>query len=259
MQTVTVKNITVGGGKTAICAPLMGRTADELRAELAMAVTQKPDMLEWRADYFEHACDAAACVAVLQLFRNEMPEMPVLFTLRAAAEGGAQDIPRTVARQVYSAVCSAGLVDIVDIERANHHGFLRDVMDGARQAGVKVILSAHNFNETPAPNILVKMLLDAQELEPDFVKIAVMPNAPEDVLSLLFALETFTRGQALVPAIAIAMGNMGIITRAAGGLFGSAVTYASLGENAATAPGQINVAALRSAMRLLTRDSVLEA
>jgi len=257
MQTVTIKNITLGGGKTAICAPVMGRTADDIREALLLAAGQRPDMLEWRADYFEHAQDAAVCVEVLRIFRAELPDMPVLFTLRTAAEGGAQDIPRDVAVQVYGAACRSGLVDLIDTERTNDADFLHTVMEEARCNGVKVVLSRHHFDTTPARDDIVQALCNAQALAPDFVKIAVMPTDAADVLTLLSALNEFTRMAGGVPAIAIAMGAMGVVTRAAGGLFGSTVTYASLSDAAATAPGQINVSTLRETMRILAGDCLL--
>ena len=255
MRTIPVKNITLGGGKTAICAPLAGRTAEALRAETALAAAQKPDMLEWRADYFEHARDASACEAVLRGMHETLPDMPVLFTLRAAAEGGACDIPREETARVYEAVCRASLTDLIDIERANPPGFLHNVMDAARQCGVKVILSQHNFTETPEEGAILQALRDMRALAPDLVKIAVMPRTPADVLALLSALDAYTREED-TPAIAIAMGALGAVTRAAGGLFGSAVTYAALDGGAATAPGQLGVADLREVMWLLVRDTM---
>nr|MBA3774763.1 type I 3-dehydroquinate dehydratase [Ramlibacter sp.] len=44
----------VGGGRVpAVCAPLVGRTREALLAEVAAVAARKPDILEWRVDFFE--------------------------------------------------------------------------------------------------------------------------------------------------------------------------------------------------------------
>jgi 3-dehydroquinate dehydratase-1 len=50
---------------------------------------------------------------------------------------------------------------------------------------------------------------------------------------------------------AISMGEIGVVTRIAGGLFGSDITFA-LGRSA-TAPGQVSIGDLRQAMSVLYR------
>jgi 3-dehydroquinate dehydratase-1 len=82
----------------------------------------------------------------------------------------------------------------------------------------------------------------------DIVKIAVMPQGPQDVLSLLTAALEFTSTTAQVPVIAISMSALGAITRLAGSAFGSAVTFAA--GQAASAPGQIPAAQLQALLKL---------
>jgi 3-dehydroquinate dehydratase-1 len=48
----------------------------------------------------------------------------------------------------------------------------------------------------------------------------------------------------------MSMGALGVVSRIAGGLYGNAMTFASAGK--ASAPGQVEVETLRSAMRLLS-------
>src|SRR5450830_1906573 len=44
----------VAGGKfPLICTPLVGRTRDQILAEVQLVLAKKPDILEWRVDFFE--------------------------------------------------------------------------------------------------------------------------------------------------------------------------------------------------------------
>ncbi|MFR0554431.1 type I 3-dehydroquinate dehydratase [Loigolactobacillus coryniformis subsp. coryniformis] len=79
-----------------------------------------------------------------------------------------------------------------------------------------------------------------------------MPSSAQDVLNLLQATLTATQQQTQ-PVITMAMGQLGQITRLAGGTFGSAVTFATVA--AASAPGQLPLATLQQILPLLNGDS----
>jgi 3-dehydroquinate dehydratase I len=77
-----------------------------------------------------------------------------------------------------------------------------------------------------------------------------MPRAMDDVLTLLAA--TLAASGALrIPVISMAMGGAGAVTRLAGGLFGSALSFA-VGEQA-SAPGQWPIEELETALALLRK------
>jgi len=67
-------------------------------------------------------------------------------------------------------------------------------------------------------------------------------------LTLLNATNRARNTSVEVPIVTMSMGPEGQITRLAGGLFGSDITFA-IGKNA-SAPGQIPIAALREAMAI---------
>jgi 3-dehydroquinate dehydratase-1 len=71
------------------------------------------------------------------------------------------------------------------------------------------------------------------------------------VLTLLGATLKARTGAVNVPIITMSMGAEGEITRVAGGLFGSDLTFA-VGKEA-SAPGQIPIKDLRQAMSVLYR------
>mgnify|MGYP003292501183 CR=1 FL=1 len=83
----------------------------------------------------------------------------------------------------------------------------------------------------------------------DIPKIAVMPQSEQDVITLLSATEEFNREYADRPFITISMSKMGLVSRLAGGGFGSAMTFGAVGE--VSAPGQIEAKQLKNILELL--------
>jgi 3-dehydroquinate dehydratase-1 len=88
-----------------------------------------------------------------------------------------------------------------------------------------------------------------QDLGADIPKIAVMPKCKLDVLELLEATVIMSEKYADRPIITMSMSGTGVITRLAGEVFGSALTFGAAKK--ASAPGQIGVEDLYSALQLL--------
>jgi hypothetical protein len=67
MQTskpIELKGHAIAGGKSPlICTPLVGRTLDRLLSELDVLLPKKPDVLEWRVDFFDAIGDTTAVIA----------------------------------------------------------------------------------------------------------------------------------------------------------------------------------------------------
>ena len=127
---------------------------------------------------------------------------------------------------------------------------IRALVDDAHAAGVKVIMSNHDFHKTPAQEDIIYRLRRMQDLGADLPKIAVMPQSPQDVLTLLAATLTMKEKYATRPLITMSMGKSGGVSRVTGRLFGSAMTFGTVGQ--ASAPGQIAIAKLREVMDILS-------
>jgi 3-dehydroquinate dehydratase I len=244
----------LGGGRfPAICAPLVGRTREQVVAEAAAVAAKQPDLLEWRVDFFEGIADTAAVLAVAAAIKKAAGGLPLLFTRRSSREGGeaiALAEPQVIA--LYRAVCASGHIDFIDYEMGNDAAQVAQVRDAARAGGVQLVLSFHDFHGTPARELLQQRFALAQQLGADVAKIAVMPRGMDDVLTLLAA--TLDASRTLtIPVISMAMGGAGAITRLAGGLFGSALSFA-VGQQA-SAPGQWPIEELEAALALLRKAS----
>jgi 3-dehydroquinate dehydratase-1 len=237
-----------------IITPLVGRTREAITDELAAIVPKKPDMLEWRVDFFEAIGDPAPVVETARAIRAAAAGIPVLLTRRNVTEGGQPipvDEPAVVA--MYTAACKARCVELIDYELSNAAADLATLRRVSADNGIAMVMSYHNFQETPDAATLDEKFARAQALHADVGKVAVMPRDPADVLALLAA--TWRASQALtIPLISMSMGGIGSLSRMIGWVYGSAATFA-VGKSS-SAPGQVAIDELRAVLAT-TRTAVL--
>lgn len=235
-----------------LCAPLVGRTRQALLAEAAAVMARRPDLVEWRVDFFEGIGRPGEVVALGRELRALAGETAILFTRRSTREGG-EPIPIGEAEvaSLCAQVCRAGWCDYVDQELSSAPADLAAVREAARQAGVGLVASFHDFQETPPAEVILAKLSQAQELGADVAKVAVMPRRLEDVLTLLGA-TLRARQELRIPLITMSMGALGSLSRLVGWVFGSAVTF-GVGASS-SAPGQVPLEELRAVAAALRRS-----
>lgn len=257
MQTnkpIEVNGQPIAGGKfPLICTPLVGRTLDAILAELAVVLPKKPDVLEWRVDFFEQIGDAAAVIAAAAAIKKEAGNIPLLFTRRSIIEGG-EKIALNEAQVIamYTAVCESKTIDLIDYEMANETANIVRVREAAKANGIKLVLSFHNFSYTPGLETLAAKFLSADQLGADVAKVAVMPRDLDDVLTLLTATREASK-KLRIPLISMAMGPLGAVTRMVGGVFGSSLSFA-VGA-AASAPGQVPIEDLNTVLAIVQKST----
>lgn len=254
----TAKPITLHGKPLAsgrfpaLCTPLVGRSRARILEEVACVVALQPDLLEWRVDFFEGIGNTAEVVALAGEIRQAAAGIPLLFTRRSIREGGEPIALReeeVVA--LIEAVCASGFVELVDFEMNNDADHITQVRAAARAHGVALVLSYHNFQSTPAQEVLCQRFAQAKSLGADVAKIAVMPQRLEDVLSVLGA--TLASSQTLdIPLVSMSMGGYGALTRLFGGAFGSAMSFV-VGAGT-SAPGQVPIADMNAVLEIMQRS-----
>jgi 3-dehydroquinate dehydratase-1 len=250
-KVIDVRGRKLGGETPLICTPLVGRTRERVLAEAASVVAKKPDVIEWRVDFFDGIGDTAAVLDTGRALRAAAGDTPIIFTRRSIKEGGEPiAIGDEEVVRLYDAVGASGLVDFLDFEMSNDAGQVQSVRESARRHGTRVILSYHNFGYTPGLDFLVQRFLEAERLGGDVAKVAVMPRDRADVLTL-FAATSQAEAKARIPLISMSMGPLGSVTRMIGGVFGSALSFA-VGEGS-SAPGQIPIADLNVVFAVLRR------
>lgn len=248
-KTVTVRGLVIGEGMPKICVPLVGETLVQLKEEAEFLKTIELDVVEWRVDFFDQVEDFEQVKKALAEIRTFLPTTPLIFTFRSHKEGGNKEITTSFYFELNKTVAETGLVDIIDVELFNDENEVKTIIEKAHAKNVFVIVSNHDFHKTPTKEEIISRLRKAQEFGGDIPKIAVMPNSTADVLTLLDATNTMNEQFADRPFITMSMAGKGVISRLAGEVFGSAVTFGAAKK--ASAPGQVNVKELRSVLNLL--------
>ncbi len=252
MNPVVVRNVKIGEGIPKICVPIVGVTKEEIVHEAKTFEDIPVDVVEWRADWFEHVSEIEKVKEVLAELRAALKETPLLFTFRTSKEGGEKAIEPEVYAALNKAAAETGNVDLVDVEAFTGDEIVKDIIQAAHKAGVKVVASNHDFNKTPEQADIVGRLCKMQELGADIPKIAVMPQSKKDVITLLAATEEMTREHADRPIITMSMAGTGVISRLSGEVFGSALTFGAAKK--ASAPGQMGVCDLETVLNLLHKS-----
>ena len=252
---IEVRNLVIGDGIPKICVPIVAKNRIEIKVALKEMKNQDFDMVEWRADFFDEYNQPEKVEEMLGIIREELGEIPVLFTFRTRKEGGYRELT-SIEEYIHmnNEVITGGLADLVDVETAMGDDVAFILIEAAHNSGVKVIASNHDFSGTPKKEEMLMRLCKMQELEADIVKLAVMPQCERDVLSLMDTTLTMLELHDVTPVVTMAMGEIGLLSRVSGSLFGSAITFGSIGE--ASAPGQIPAEKLRGVLKVLQRSNM---
>ncbi len=190
------------------------------------------------ADCIEFRMDLAE--APLEALAGYDGELPILATNRAAWEGGEAAEEGRLATLVEATASDA--VVAIDVELASVRGGEADeLVETARERGVRVVVSSHEFEGTPPRSELVRTLTEAGTYG-DVAKLAVTATSRADTLAVLSATEQLTTHGDRVATMA--MGEVGRHTRAVAPVYGSKIGYAPVESVAATAPGQYDLETL---------------
>ena len=249
MNTIKVRDIEIGAGAPKIIVPIVGVTKEDILNEAKTFDSIPVDVVEWRVDWFEHVFEFDKVEDVLKELRTVLGNIPLLLTFRTKKEGGEKTIDTKDYKELNLRTAKTGYVDFIDVEIFTGDDVVREIIDGAHAAGVKVIASNHDFFKTPAKSDIIYRLRKMQDMGADIPKIAVMPQSKRDVLTLLCATEEMVTDYADRPIITMSMAGTGVISRLCGEVFGSSMTFGAAKK--ASAPGQMGVNDLNTVLDLL--------
>ena len=242
MNTVKVRNITIGEGRPKICVPIVGKTREEILKEASTFSALPVDVAEWRVDWYDDVFDTEEVLTTAKQLNEALGEIPVLFTFRTSKEGGEKEISPEQYAQLNKAVAESGYVDEI----------VTSIISHAHANGVKVIASNHDFAKTPEKDEIVRRLRKMQTLGADIPKIALMPTCKKDILTLLEATLEMSEQYADRPIITMSMSGTGVVSRLTGETFGSALTFGAASK--ASAPGQIGVHELKQVLDIIHKS-----
>lgn len=253
-MSIKVRNVVLGG-KVLICAPVIGRTGDDIIENVKAIKEKQVDIIEWRADFYDGRSDTDKSVDMLRIIRDYCGDVPVIFTYRTAREGGEAladgcgFISDADYINLLKQSADSGCADIIDIEVcALPEEEVRGLIHYIKDRKVYALASNHHFNKTPSNDEMKDIFKYMHECGADILKLAVMPENSMDVLRLM-EVTVQASAEYKEPVITMSMGKTGLITRVCGGLTGSAMTFASVsGESA---PGQIQADTVREMLDIL--------
>ena len=216
-------------------------TAEDAAGVIAavMPVVPLVDVVEIRLDGMRHP-GIAPCVASIP--------RPVLVTNRPTWEGGHYAGSEQARIDLLCQAVQAG-AQYADIELRTAEELRAQVLREARQHGARVIISNHDFQETPPLARLRETLRQMLISGADIGKIVTTATTPEEAGRILSLQQEALASQ--FPLSAFAMGSAGKISRLATIYLGGFMTYAAITQQQATAPGQLSVHDLHALISLL--------
>lgn len=247
-----IKNVTIGEGQPKVVVSFTGHSAEEVQAEIEEAKknNDKFDIVEIRSDSFD-AMNHEDHFRLVDHIIEEMADCPIIYTYRTNGEGGSGTKSAAEYQSLVSHAIGNCDIDIVDIEFFMYEDIVNQLIDEAKEKGVAVLLSQHDFRDTPHFEEMMATYENMYERGGDILKLAYQPADGRDVLSVLSAVHD-ARRKFNCQVVGISMGETGKITRVAGGVFGSCMTYGHLINQAA--PGQIGAGILKEYLNIFEED-----
>ncbi len=222
MRPVQLGSLRLDGVTPRIAVPFRDGTRAE---QIAEATRLGMDIAELRIDLFADQSPQAVLAE-----DERFHDIPVLATIRSAAEGGQWAGTDADRLALYEAVLPH--VAAVDVELSST-AIVPDVIAEAHECERCVVVSFHDFEKTPPASKLDDIANRAHDAGADIVKIAATCNAPKDLHNLAeYTLRHRDKG-----LVTIGMGESGLVSRIFFPALGSLFTFASFGEG--TAAGQI--------------------
>jgi len=222
--------------KPKICVSIAAEKPSSLPTMIRKAEEAEADLIEIRLDYLN--IEARKYAGILKDLAGEAT-VPMIATNRRYGEGGRkpQDEDSRIQTLIWAAQAGFEYVDI-ELEAPG----IESVIDSVRNCGSKLIISSHNFRDTPSVQKMKEIILSELRVGADICKIVTTAQSIKDNVKCLLLVNEMSK---LTRIVAFAMGRLGLISRILSPIFGGYFTFASLTENMTTAPGQITIDELR--------------
>ncbi len=228
-----------------LAVPIAAQNLDQARQQIKAALAAGAEMLELRTDYLENLDMDLVQSLIAEARSATKQSLPVIVTCRDEKQGGARTYPEQLRIEILIEAVRAGS-DFIDCEYDN---FLSTEVQEkikavlAESSKTRLILSAHDFKSrfqdinrlyhdilTMCPTAIPKLVYTANHINDCFEAFDLLANSSGD-------------------SIVFCMGAAGLITRIIAKKLDSFVTFASIDEKTATAPGQLTIEQFRRLYR----------
>ncbi|KAK4802446.1 hypothetical protein SAY86_000649 [Trapa natans] len=211
---------------TLLCTPLMGSTVDQMLIDMRKAKEIGADIIEIRLDClreFNPQQDLGVLI--------KQSPLPTVVTYRPIREGGQYEGDENRRQDALRLAMQLG-ANYVDVEFEVAQDFNSSIQ-GKKPDNFKVIVSSHNFHNTPSAEAIGNLVARIQGTGADIAKIATTALDITDC-ARIFQITVHSE----IPTIGIVMGERGLISRILSPKFGGYLTYGAIEAGAISAPGQ---------------------
>ncbi|XP_010438963.1 PREDICTED: bifunctional 3-dehydroquinate dehydratase/shikimate dehydrogenase, chloroplastic [Camelina sativa] len=209
-----------------ICAPVMADSIGIMVLETFKAQELGADLVEVRLDWLKDFNPLEDLNTIIK-----KSPLPTLFTYRPKWEGGQYGGDEKERQDVLRLAMELG-ADYVDVELQVATEFIRSI-EGKKPENFRVIVSSHNYENTPSVEDLNDLVARIQQTGADIVKIATTAVDITDVARMFHI-----TSNAQVPTIGLTMGERGLMSRILCSKFGGYLTFGTLDSGKVSAPGQ---------------------
>jgi len=230
---------------TYLAVPIAAQNLEQAQQQTKAALAAGAEMLELRTDYLENLSVDLARDLIAAVKSIAGKRLPVIVTCRDSRQGGAIAYPQRLRIEVLTAALKAG-AEFIDFEYENFLSTetqerIRVALSGSSRG--RLILSAHNFQSRFAgiSNLYRSILTTYPVAIPKLIFTANHINDCFEAFDLLHQ----TSGERIV----FCMGEPGLISRIIAKKLNSFVTFASIDDQTATAPGQLTIEQMKKLYR----------
>jgi len=220
-----------------ICVSVPPKTIDEALELIRKAEAEHADLIEVRLDNLRNhvqIADIPACSST-----------PLIATNKSTGQHGNFSKSETKRQRILIDAARNGF-EYVDVDLGTLNK--KELMLDLHEAGVKVIVSFHDFKRTPPLSKLFKVLDKEVSLGADVCKIITTArNVGDNLITLDFITEASKKAK----IVCFAMGELGKHSRLLSPIFGAFFTFASLDEKRKTAKGQLTIQEMKRAYEAL--------
>lgn len=215
-----------------------------------LAQQQGAGAAELRADLLADPAQVRAALTAVRAASS----LSLLLTYRSATEGGkGAGHGQGYEDYLASLLQLRPAVAAVDIEMACPAS--KALVAEAKAGGYDVVGSCHDFTATPSAAQIAEKLAQITAAGADITKVAYMPRTAQDVAALRHAAHDFAGAYPHQPLIAISMGQLGAPSRTD---LVNCLTFATIADGAASAPGQATIAHVKAWLENTPGTSTIE-
>lgn len=220
-----------------VCVSIPPKTVDNALFLIKQAEAQRADLIEVRLDSLkshERVAEIPSC-----------SNMPLIATNKSTEQHGCFSGSETERQKILIDSAKNGF-RYVDVDLGTPGQI--ELIHNLHAAGTKVIVSFHDFEQTPPLSQLTSVLEEEVALGADVCKIITTARSMKDNLAIL---DFVSKASKKVRLVCFAMGELGKHSRLVSPVFGAFFTFACLDEKRKTAKGQLTIQEMKQAYETL--------